>query len=141
VDTIARDSAGATGFGAGSRAVVVLAVSGFVSSADFLLDVMVTVFDVTVVFGSDVFFFLRLEGVSSSLDADADLESVVVASLVGFCRCPSSWVFDESLDFEDPASEELDFPSSAAAIAALLAIAAPIPSATANPPTLPMNRP
>jgi hypothetical protein len=48
---------------------------------------------------------------------------------------------DELLAFDDPPSEELDFPSSAAAIAGLLAIAAPIPSATANPPTLPMNRP
>jgi hypothetical protein len=50
-----------------------------------------------------------------------------------------------SSDFTDPASEELsdelDSPSSAAAIAGLLAIAAPIPSATAKPPTLPMNRP
>jgi hypothetical protein len=89
VDTIARDSAGATGFGAGSPAVVVLAVSGSVSPADFLLDAMVTVFDVTVGFGSDVFFVLRVMVVSSSLDADADLESVVVASLVGFSRWPS----------------------------------------------------
>jgi hypothetical protein len=45
----------------------------------------------------------------------------------------------ESDDDED--SDELDSPSSAAAIPGLLAIAAPIPSATANPPTLPMKRP
>jgi hypothetical protein len=48
-------------------------------------------------------------------------------------------------DFADPASEdfsdELDWPSSAEAIAGLLAMAAPIPRATARPPTLPMNRP
>jgi hypothetical protein len=42
--------------------------------------------------------------------------------------------------FEEVA-EALDLPSSAPAMAGLLAIAAPIPSATANPPTLPMNRP
>ena len=44
-------------------------------------------------------------------------------------------------DVVDDFSEELDASSSAAAMAGLLAIAAPIPSATASPPTLPMNRP
>jgi hypothetical protein len=44
-------------------------------------------------------------------------------------------------DVVDDFSEELDAPSSAAAMAGLLTIAAPIPSATASPPTLPMNRP
>jgi TetR/AcrR family transcriptional regulator, repressor for neighboring sulfatase len=42
---------------------------------------------------------------------------------------------------DDPVSEAFDVSSSAAAIAGLLAIAAPIPNATASPPTLPMNRP
>jgi hypothetical protein len=46
---------------------------------------------------------------------------------------------DEASDDDD--SDELDCPSSAAAIPGLLAIAAPIPSATASPPTLPMKRP
>ena len=46
-----------------------------------------------------------------------------------------------SLVLDDPDSVDVDAPSSAEAIAGLLAIAAPIPNATASPPTLPMNRP
>jgi hypothetical protein len=44
-------------------------------------------------------------------------------------------------DGDDDASEVVDRPSSATAIPGLLAIAAPIPSATANAPILPTNRP
>jgi hypothetical protein len=42
---------------------------------------------------------------------------------------------------DDADSDELDSPSSADAVAAPLAIATPIPKATASPPTLPMKRP
>ncbi|WP_232425740.1 hypothetical protein [Mycobacterium sp. JS623] len=49
---------------------------------------------------------------------------------------PDSEEFEEFEEFE-----EAEVPSSAEAIAGLLAIAAPIPSATASPPTLPMKRP
>jgi AcrR family transcriptional regulator len=45
----------------------------------------------------------------------------------------------DSEEFEE--FEDVEVPSSAAASAGLLAIAAPIPNATASPPTLPMNRP
>jgi hypothetical protein len=47
---------------------------------------------------------------------------------------------DES-ELADDDSEPLEVPSSAAATPGVLAIAAPIPSATANAPTLPMKRP
>jgi hypothetical protein len=47
----------------------------------------------------------------------------------------------DDADVVDDFSEEFDAPSSAAAMAELWAIAAPMPSATASPPTLPMNRP
>ncbi|WP_337442237.1 hypothetical protein [Mycolicibacterium moriokaense] len=49
----------------------------------------------------------------------------------------------DSADFESAEDdlEESDWPSSAEAMAAPLAIATPIPMATASPPTLPMNLP
>jgi TetR/AcrR family transcriptional regulator, repressor for neighboring sulfatase len=75
---------------------------------------------------------------SSSFVDDVDSVLALEALRVDFLI---EGVDDELLEFEDPASEALAFPSFALAIAGLLAIAAPIPSASANPPTLPMNRP
>jgi len=60
---------------------------------------------------------------------------------VDFWSAPASWVVDDAVLPGAPLCEELAWLSSAAAMAGLLAIAAPIPSATASPPTLPMNRP
>ena len=108
-----------------------MAVCGAVRSAGFPLDVMAALLAATVDFSSDFFFFFfRGVAVSPAPGVDA-----AVAFWLPW------WVFDERPGFGDAASEEFDGPSSAAAIAGLLAIAAPIPSATANPATLPMNRP
>jgi hypothetical protein len=90
---------------------------------------------------------------SSSVDAVAT-DSVLTVPGFGFSASSSSpvetLVVDaddvdgfESEGFEsaDEDLEESDWPSSAEAMAAPLAIATPIPRATANPPTLPMNLP
>ena len=116
---------------------------------------MVTVCAVTVDSGLDV-------SVSSSLVDGVDESVPEVSSSDAGSSSPSSLAADDELlvadeldggaefvpadsDFaeadSDEDSEELDWPSSAAAIPGLLAIAAPIPSATAKPPTLPMKRP
>jgi hypothetical protein len=77
---------------------------------------------------------------SSSLAADGPFAPCELDEDDEFAPEDSEFDDEESeLDDDDP--EELDCPSSAAAIPGLLAIAAPIPRATARPPTLPMKRP
>jgi hypothetical protein len=50
-----------------------------------------------------------------------------------------SWV-DDCVDVDSDVVDAFSAPSSAEAIAGLFAIATPMPSATANPPTRPTNR-
>jgi hypothetical protein len=77
---------------------------------------------------------------SSSLAADDPFAPCELDEDAEFA--PEDYEFDdEDSELDDDDSEELDWPSSAAAIPGLLAIAAPMPRATAKPPTLPMKRP
>jgi len=113
---------------------------------------MVTVCAVTVDSGLDVFVSRVVDDFSSSFVDGVDEGSVsAVSSLVDDEDVDVDeleLVEDDSLDDVaelvpdvDPDPEVSDWPSSAAAMPGLLAIAAPIPSATASAPTLPMNRP
>jgi hypothetical protein len=99
--------------------------------------------------GASFLDFFPVVGDSSA----SSFESDVLAS-VGFASSVVDDVVDgsvlaalassfESVDFDsvDDDLVESDWPSSAEATAAPLAIATPIPRATANPPTLPMNLP
>ncbi len=90
----------------------------------------------------------RLDGASlSSLPADGlDVDEPAVdeldaVELAAEFAAEFEPVDDEDSEFEDDAFDDEDWSSSADAVAAPLAIATPIPSAIANPPTLPTYLP
>ena len=136
---------------AGGAVATEVSLSDSVSSVD-----VVTVCAVTADFGLDVSASSSFvddvdelvpevsssdAGSSSSFSLAADDELRVANELDdGAEFAPADSEFDDE-DSDDDDSEELDWPSSAAATPGLLAIAAPIPRATAKPPTLPMKRP
>jgi hypothetical protein len=80
-------------------------------------------------------------GVLGLEESDSSAPCFADATELAFADGAASGFAPAAPDVGDDAGEPDDRPSSADAIAALLAIAAPIPNATANPPTLPMKRP
>jgi hypothetical protein len=77
--------------------------------------------------------------------ASSPLSSAAFASSPDATESSADPESDESVEpvapVAEPASDAPEVPSCAQAIPGLLAIATPIPSVTANAPTLPMNRP